>query len=88
MLQEDFRRVELNVATRAMLDFAVKMTKTPDRMSADDLQKLRHAGFRDEDIIDIAQLTAYFNYSNRLMDSLGVEPDPDMNYVGSERSSG
>lgn len=80
LLQKDYRQVTLDAATRAMLDFAVKMTTTPDRMCAADVQSLRETGFQDEDIIDIAQLAAYFNYSNRLMDSLGVEPDAGMAY--------
>ncbi|HKQ47527.1 MAG TPA: peroxidase-related enzyme [Phycisphaerae bacterium] len=79
-LQKDYRQLALDAATRAMLDFAVKTTTTPDRMCATDVQRLREAGFRDEDIVDIAQLAAYFNYSNRLMDSLGIEPDPGMDY--------
>lgn len=86
MLQDNYRQAELDASTLAMLDFAVKMTKTPDRMSAVDVQNLRDAGFRDEDIVDIGQLAAYFNYSNRLMDSLGVKPDPGMGYSESVRT--
>lgn len=85
LLQDDYKKATLDAATRAMLDFAVKMTKTPNRMNSADVQRLRDAGFSDQDIVDIAQLAAYFNYSNRLMDSLGVEPDPGMHYDGSEK---
>jgi len=63
-----------------MLDFAKKLTLSTKEMSKDDVQKLRDNGFEDKDIIDIAQLVGYFNYSNRVMDSLGVRPEPNMRY--------
>lgn len=79
-IQQDYRQVDLGPATRALLDFAVKLTQTPAEMRRDDVDRLRAAGFADEDILDAAQLISYFNYSNRLMDSLGIQPEPGMRY--------
>lgn len=83
ILQEDYRNAQLSPANRDMLDFAFKMTCTPSQMSEADVQTLRVAGFPDEDIVDIAQIAAYFNYANRLMDCLGIKPDPGMRYPDS-----
>ncbi len=79
-IQDDYRQANLDSATKKLLDFAVKMTLTPKEMNSADLEVLRANGFADEDILDIAQLAGYFNYSNRVMDSLGILPEPTMRY--------
>jgi len=56
-----------------MLDYAVKLTLTPADIGEEDVQRLRHEGFDDSGILDICQVTAYYNYVNRLADGLGVE---------------
>ena len=60
-----------------MLDFAVKLTLTPARMTEQDVQELRQHGFDDGAIHDIAQITALFNYFDRLADGLGIDPEPE-----------
>ena len=60
-----------------MLDFAVKLTLRPRQMTADDLATLRGNGFDDGAIHDIVQVTALFNYYDRLADGLGVDPEPE-----------
>ncbi len=80
VLQQDYRQVDLELSTRALLDFAVKLTKTPQQMERQDVDSLRQVGFTDEDIVDAVQIIGYFNYSNRVMDSLGIEPEPTMDY--------
>lgn len=79
-IQSDYRNVDLGPATRALLDFATKLTRTPQQMTRTDVDALRSVGFSDEDIVDAAQLVGYFNYSNRVMDSLGIEPEPEMRF--------
>jgi uncharacterized peroxidase-related enzyme len=66
----------LSEADRAMLDFAVKLTRTPAAMTEQDVAALRARGFGDPAIHDIVQITALFNYYNRLADGLGVDPEP------------
>lgn len=74
----DHRTADLDPATRAALDFAVKLTRTPARMRAADVQKLHACGWDDRAIHDIAQVAAYFNYINRIADGLGVDLEEDM----------
>ena len=59
-----------------MLDFAVKLTRTPGEVEANDLDFLRSQGFDEETINDIVQVTALFAYYNRLADGLGVKQEP------------
>lgn len=72
-LARDFRSTEVGPADRAMLEYCHKLTLTPMRMDADDVERLRVAGFSDAAILDICQTAAYFAFVNRLADGLGVE---------------
>ena len=76
-IKSDFRQAHLDAATRTMLEFADKSTRTPSAMTPADLDGLRACGFSDEDLLDIVHVTAYFNYINRVADSLGVDGEPD-----------
>jgi uncharacterized peroxidase-related enzyme len=65
-------------ATRAALDYAVKLTLTPGEMTREAVERLRGVGWDDRAIHDIAQVTAYFNYINRVADGLEVDLEPGM----------
>jgi len=56
-----------------MLNYAVRLTRDPGAMGEADIKPLREAGFDDTGILDICQVTAYYNYVNRLADGLGVK---------------
>ena len=56
-----------------MLDYAIKLTRTPSAMTADDIDLLRAAGFEDRAVHDICAIAAYFCFVNRIADGLGVE---------------
>jgi uncharacterized peroxidase-related enzyme len=71
-LKEDYTRATLKAVDRAILDYAVKLTRTPAQVTPADVEALREAGLRDRAILDVAQVTAYFNFVNRLAQGLGV----------------
>jgi alkylhydroperoxidase family enzyme len=48
-------------------------------MKPADLEPLREAGLDDTAIHDVASVTAYFAYINRIADGLGVDLEPEMN---------
>ncbi len=75
-LKADYRRVDLEAADRAMLDYAAKLTREPWSMERADVDGLRAAGFSDAAILDINQITGYYAYANRLADGLGIELEP------------
>jgi len=72
-LTADYRQAEISEADRAMLDYAVKLTREPATITPTDIEALRHTGFSDAAILDICQVTAYYAFVNRLADGLGVE---------------
>ena len=59
--------------TRAILDYAVKLTLTPVLMQESDVEGLRAVGLTDEQILSTVAITCVFNFMNRLADGLGVE---------------
>jgi len=61
-----------------MLDFAARLTRAPGEVVRGDVEKLRRHGFDDRGINDIVQVTALFNYYNRLADGLGIDLEPEM----------
>ena len=74
-VKRDYRNADLSAADRQMLDFAVKLTRHPERMSAADLDRLREHGFNETAVYDIVQITSLFNYYNRIADGLGIDPE-------------
>ena len=62
-----------NAVDRAIIDYALKLTRTPGDMSVSDVEKLRSAGLNDRAIHDVCSITAYFGFVNRIADGLGVD---------------
>lgn len=55
-----------------MLDYAVQITKDATKISKQDHETLRAAGFEDKAILQITLIASWFNYINRVADALGV----------------
>jgi len=79
----NYRVADLPPRQRAMLDFAVKLTRASAEVTDADRQTLRDAGFADRDIFDIASVTGFYNMSNRVASAIAMEPNPD--YHGQSR---
>ena len=71
-LKKNYKKADISSAQRAMLDYAAKLTKTPGKMTEEDLAPLRKLGYDDRAILDINQITSYYAYVNRVADGLGV----------------
>jgi len=56
-----------------MIAYALKLTKAPHSVKFEDVEALYTLGFSERDVFDINQVTAYFNYVNRIASGLGVE---------------
>ena len=78
----DHTGVQLEPRTRAMLDYAVKLTLRPTEMIEADVVALREAGWSDKDVMDIAEVTGMFNMTNRMASGLGWEPNPEYDTLG------
>ncbi len=62
----------------ALLRYAVKLTARVGAMEKQDIDALRAAGCDDGEILEVNQVCAYFNYSNRLLNGLGVTTEGDV----------
>ena len=79
----NYRVADLAPKTRAMLDFALKMTTDSAAIEAPDRERLRDHGFGDRDIWDIAAVASFFNMTNRMASATGMRPNPQ--YHGQHR---
>jgi uncharacterized peroxidase-related enzyme len=73
----NFRVAELSERQLAMLEYAAKITLASATCTNEDMQVLREQGFSDEDIMDIVQIAAFFNYSNRVASALAMRPNEE-----------
>lgn len=74
-LHRDPQSALLTSAEKAMVDYALQITRDATRISPADHQRLRDAGFDDRGILQITMIAAWFNYINRMADALGVGRD-------------
>jgi hypothetical protein len=60
-----------------MLEYAELLTVNPSGVRQQDVDALKSAGWRDEDVIDIVHIVGIFNYLVRMADGLGIEIEPE-----------
>ena len=71
----DYRRANLTGRERAILDYAWKITKTPAHCDESDIETLRAEGLSDQDIWDVIEVAAMYNFTNRLAMATGMLPN-------------
>jgi uncharacterized peroxidase-related enzyme len=78
----NYRKADITLRQRAMLDFAMKVCDRSHEIDEADFGALHAHGFDDEDIWDIASITAFFGLSNRLASFSGMQPNPEFFLMG------
>ena len=78
----DHRKADITPKQKAMLDFAVKLARTPEALEEADHRALREHGFSDEDIWDIGGITAFFALSNRMAHLIAMRPNDEFYLLG------
>jgi uncharacterized peroxidase-related enzyme len=71
-LEKDYTTAPITPQERVMVDYVVKLTKDATKVWKNDIEGLRKAGFDDQGILQITLIASWFNYINRVADSLGV----------------
>lgn len=66
---------DIDDTTKAILEFAVKVTKAASTITPADLDHLRSYGLTDEALFAIVEIVGFFNYVNRIADAFGIELD-------------
>lgn len=78
----NYRKADITPRQRAMLDFAMKVCQRSHEVEDSDFATLHAHGFNDEDIWDIAAITAFFGLSNRMASFAGMQPNPEFHLMG------
>ena len=78
----NYLKADITPRQRAMLDFAMKVCERSHEITDADFPPLHAHGFDDEDIWDIAAITAFFGLSNRMASFSGMEPNPEFYLMG------
>jgi len=78
----NYRKADISQRHRAMLDFAMKVCLHSDEIADADFAPLHAHGFSDEDIWDIASITAFFGLSNRIASFTNMLPNPEFYTMG------
>jgi uncharacterized peroxidase-related enzyme len=76
------RKADITPRQRAMLDFAMKVCLNSHEVADADFEALHAHGFDDEDIWDIAAITAFFGLSNRVANVSSMMPNPEFYLMG------
>jgi len=77
LARDDFA-ASFELPEQEALHYAGKLTREPFSMEMDDIKVLREVGWHDGQILEINQVTAYFNYANRTVLGLGVDARGDL----------
>ena len=73
ILEDVFQSKELQ-----LLQYAKKLTSSVQTMQMSDITRLQETGINDGEILEVNQVVAYFNHSNRLLNGLGVTTTGDV----------
>ena len=78
----NYRKADLSPRERAMIEFAMKVSQDSRSINDDDFVKLREYNFSDDDIWDIAGITAFFGLSNRMANFTSMRPNDEFFTLG------
>ena len=78
----NYRKADITPRQRAMLDFAMKVSRAAEEISEQDFVDISRHGFSDDDIWDIAAISAFFALSNRMANVTGMRPNDEFYMMG------
>lgn len=78
----NYRKADLTARERAMLDFAMQVALDSGSVGEADFQRVRAAGFSDDEVWDIAAIAAFFALSNRLANVSSMRPNDEFYLMG------
>ncbi len=68
----DYKTAPISPKEMAMLDYAAQLTEDATKITPQTHETLRSFGFDDTAILQVTLIAAWFNYINRVADSLGI----------------
>jgi len=70
---KDYRAAPIEPEMKHLLSFAEKVARDASQITAQDVERMRSAGFSDRAILDAAHVTGFFSYMNRVVQALGAD---------------
>jgi len=81
-LAANYRKADISKRQRAMLDFALKVSRKAETVNESDYEQLNAHGFDDEDIWDIGAISAFFGLSNRIVNMSSMRTNDEFYLMG------
>ena len=78
----NYRKADITPRQRAMLDFAMKVSRSAETISEQDFAEISSHGFSDDDIWDITAISAFFALSNRMANVTSMKPNDEFYMMG------
>ncbi len=78
----NYRKADITARQKAMLDFAMKVSMSAQQVGEADFDLLKSHGFDEEDIWDIAGISAFFGMSNRMANVTSMRPNDEFYALG------
>lgn len=78
----NYRKADLTTRQKAMLDFGMKVSQSAQLVGEADFNMLKSHGFTEDDIWDIAAISAFFGMSNRLANVTSMRPNDEFYALG------
>jgi len=81
-IASNYRKADITPRQKAMLDFALKVSKNSHELSNADIDDMRELGFSNDDIWDIGAISALFALSNRMANLTSMRPNNEFYNLG------
>ena len=78
----NYRKADITPRQKAMLDFALKVSKCSHEINNTDIDDMRDLGFSNDDIWDVGAISALFALSNRMANLTSMRPNEDFYILG------
>lgn len=81
-IASNYRKADITARQKAMLDFAMKVSQAAQQVGEADFDTLKSHGFSEEDVWDIAAISAFFGMSNRIANVTNMRPNAEFYAMG------
>ena len=81
-IASNYRKADISERQKAMLDYALKVSRRAETVDESDYKLLNGFGFDDEDIWDIGAISAFFGLSNRIVNMSSMRTNDEFYLMG------
>lgn len=81
-LASNYRKADISPRQKAMLDYALKVSREAELVEEADFERLKKHGFDKDDIWDIGMIAGFFGLSNRLVNMSSMRTNDEFYAMG------